>query len=403
MAGRRTGRSPPIEAWTVRLHAWGLATLTVAVSLLLAASVARADDLSAAGAAFDRGDFVRAQEIWRGLAVAGEPEAAFRLGLMYDLGLGQAADAVKAFRWYLEAAYQGHVAAQFNVGVMLDAGTGADSSPAAAATWYARSAAKGLARAQYNLGLLYAEGKGLPRNLGLARAWMSRATETLPAARARLTELRELEIDAAERPVAPSPLAAAAVRSGNDAAVLELVWTAEEQPPGTHYRVELEGASADLNAESLNSIEVSAVAVQLSGVGPRAWRVLAVDRAGDLSAASDWQRLAGTVGGSSLDGRVAIRFGSNDALARAFATELAGDFARSGFDVETAAIKDADFAKSEVRYFFEDDASLARSISAALPVLAGQAVFETDDARRPGTVEVRLRGGPALTILAPDG
>ena len=426
MAWSCAGRSGLAAGLAIRWRAWAIAALAVALAVV--APAAGAATLAEAQQAQDRGDFAQAQEIWRELAAAGDAEAAFRLGLSYDLGLGRAPDPVKAFRWYLDAAHQGHSAAQFNVGVMLDAGIGVPRGRSAAATWYARSAAKGFPRAQYNLALLYAEGDGLPRNIGLARAWMGRAAEALPAARTRLAELRKLEPRAVGPLIAPAPLAAAVVPAQGDMGrALEIVWTAVEQPPGTRYRVELDdarptrsatpapGAMPDLGPASGDAdyvteiLDVSSVAIPLGaaepGADPQAWRVLAVDRTQRRYVASEWQPLAGAGDreGSSRDtstpppsGRIAIRFGSDDALAQAFASELSDGFAGSGLLVETAAVEDAEFAESQVRYFFEDDALLARSVATALPVLGGHAVFEPDVAREPGTVEVRLRGGPAL-------
>ena len=395
MALSPAGRPGPLAApSTVRWRGGVLRALTVALSVAAMAGASRAATLAEAQAAFDHGQFARAAQIWRELARNGELEAAFQLGLMSDLGLGSAPDSVKAFSRYLEAARQGHAVAQFNVGVMLDAGTGPLWSPSAAATWYARAAAKGFGRAEYNLALLYAEGDGLPRNIGLARAWMSRAAVTLPAAGERLEKLRALDPEVAESPVAPVPLAAAVVVSASDGGpALELVWTAGEQPPGTRYLVELDGAAEDPGAGNGGGrIEVSAVSIPLSSGKPRRWRVLATD--GERSAASDWQPLTGGEIDPLPDRRIAIRFRSDDTRARAFATELARDFARGELQVETVAVEDAEIDESEVRYFFGDDASLAREVATVLPVLAGRTVFRPDTGREPGTVEVRLSGGP---------
>jgi len=393
LALRRAGRPGPLVApRAIRWRDGSRLALAAALSAAVMTGVSHAGTLAEARAAFERGRFDRATEIWRELARNGEPEAAFRLGLISDLGLGSAPDPVAAFGRYLEAAHRGHAAAQFNVGVMLDAGTGPLWSPSAAATWYARAATKGLVRAEYNLALLYAEGDGLPRNIGLARAWMSRAAGTLAAARERLEELRGLDPEGTDLPVAPLPLAAAVVSAADGDLSLELVWTASEQPPGTRYRVELDGASVDSGSEDAGQIEVSAVTIPLPSGEPRRWRVIATD--GEHFAASDWQPLSGGEDEPLPDRTVAIRFRSGDMRARAFATELARDFTRGGLQVETMAVEGTDIVESEVRYFFGDDALLAREVATVLPVLAGQTVFRPDPARKPGTVEVRLRGGP---------
>ena len=371
-----------------------LRILAVALTLAATAGASRADSLAEAQAAFELGKYERAAEIWRGFARIGEPEAAFRLGLLSDLGLGRTPDTAVAFSRYLEAAHRGHATAQFNVGVMLDAGTGPLWSPSAAATWYARAAAKGFARAEYNLALLYAEGDGLPGNAGLARAWMSRAAVTLPAARERLGELRAADSAAVMLPVAPLPLAASTVSSPGGEPMLELVWTAVEQPSGTRYRVELDDADGAGAAVEVAETDVSAVAIPLPAGETRRWRVLALD--GEHAVASDWQPLPGNENETPADSRIAIRVRSDDARALTFAAELTRDFARSGLEIETLTVEDAEIAESEVRYFSDDDAPLAREVAAVLPVLAGQTVYRPDAARTPGTIEVRLRGGPDL-------
>ena len=394
MAGRGARRGSRADAPRESRRRTGL-SLVASLALATVAGASHAGTLADAQAAFDRGQFARAADTWRDLARAGEPEAAFRLGLVNDLGLGRAADPVKAFRWYLEAAHRGHAAAQFNVGVMLDAGTGTSRSPPAAATWYARAAAKRFARAEYNLALLYTEDEGLPRNVGLARAWMARAASTLPAARERLEALGALEPDGPELPVAPVPLAAATVSAPGGNPRLELVWTADEQPPGTRYRVELDGGPGGLGVRPAGRpVEVSAVSIALPAGEIRRWRVLATDGEG-RTAASAWQSLTGDEVERAPERTVTIRFGADDAPARVFADELARVFARDGMTVETATVGGEEIAESEVLYFSGDDASLARRVSTVLPVLAGRATFRPDPERAAGSVEVRLRGGPS--------
>ena len=390
----------------VAIGAWARLALVVALTATASPGL-RAATLQEAQAAFDRADFDRAQAVWRDLA-AGDgkqaAEAAFQLGLLYDLGLGEAPDPTKARRWYLEAANLGQPAAQFNVGVMLDAGTGEPRNPAAAAIWYARAAANGLARAQYNLALLYESGDGVPRNLALARGWLRRAEASLPAASARLAGLDAIGRDAADTELsAPVQLATAttpaeeADTAGHHA---ELVWSAAEEPAGTHFFVEVAGLRD--RSDQFQYLDVSAVSIRLLAAGQFAWRVLAVDPAERRYAAAPWRPFA--VGGpadparwSPPKGRVVLRYGSGDANAQAFAAELSDAFLRNGFLVETKVAETERFAQSAVHYFFTDDADLAGSVTMFLPVLRAEdaAILPAADAPRPpGTVEVDLSGGP---------
>ena len=84
-------------------------------------------------------------------AQAGWSEAAYQLGLDFDLGTSGPEDTANALRWYRRAAEAGLPAAEFNVGVMLDSGRGVPRDAAEAALWYAKAAVHGHARAAYDL------------------------------------------------------------------------------------------------------------------------------------------------------------------------------------------------------------------------------------------------------------
>jgi hypothetical protein len=89
--------------------------------------------------AYDAGQFEQARRVWSGLAQAGDPQAAFGMGLLCDLGSGMPADARAAFDWYRRAAEAGLPEAAFNVAVMKDAGRGTAHDIDGAALWYARA------------------------------------------------------------------------------------------------------------------------------------------------------------------------------------------------------------------------------------------------------------------------
>jgi len=75
-------------------------------------------------AAYQRGDYAAAAEAWRAEAEAGDTEAQFNLGVLYDEGLGVAADKTEAARWYRAAAIAGMAAAQYNLAALLANGQG---------------------------------------------------------------------------------------------------------------------------------------------------------------------------------------------------------------------------------------------------------------------------------------
>ena len=56
--------------------------------LQLSAPVLQAEGLLEAGDAFDRGEFVTALDLYDALAEGGDAQAQYRLGAMYEQGLG---------------------------------------------------------------------------------------------------------------------------------------------------------------------------------------------------------------------------------------------------------------------------------------------------------------------------
>lgn len=68
--------------------------------------------------AFASGDYQQALQMWRPLAKAGIADAQYRLGQMYQSGLGLKKNQNLAIQWYQRAAEQGQVSAQFNLGLL---------------------------------------------------------------------------------------------------------------------------------------------------------------------------------------------------------------------------------------------------------------------------------------------
>lgn len=102
---------------------------------------------------------VSPQEVaeYKRLAVQGNADAQFNLGLLYDEGLGVTQNYKKAFEWYQKAAEQGLADAQFNLGVLYDLFNNSTfvGDSAKAVKWYKKAAEQGHAHAQNNLGLIY--------------------------------------------------------------------------------------------------------------------------------------------------------------------------------------------------------------------------------------------------------
>jgi TPR repeat protein len=149
---------------------------SLAAALLLHARPGLAD-FETGRRAYQAGDYAVAIAEWSPLAEAGDPDAAFGLGLIYDKGRGVAQDRAKAAHWYRRAAEQGHPGAAFNLGNLYRAGQGVPADATAAVTWWTRAAEQGLPQAQLNLGVAYQLGEGVMKDEAQAFRWYRRAAE----------------------------------------------------------------------------------------------------------------------------------------------------------------------------------------------------------------------------------
>ena len=188
-----------------------------------AAASFRPEDANRAGERQQDPDAYRGENLaeLRAAAQAGDPAAAYRLGLVHQGGLaGAPRDPRLATRYFESAAEAGNPWAQFRLAQMYDvAGTnrgrslelktaaanagvaeaaaqlgtqyregrgGVARDPVEAARWFTVAAENGVPQAQYNLGLMYYRGEGVPRQLYEALKWMRQAAAGghLPAQRA---------------------------------------------------------------------------------------------------------------------------------------------------------------------------------------------------------------------------
>lgn len=155
----------------MRRRILGPVAIGLACGLAMAAVPAQAD-VKAGVDAWSRGDFKRAVEEWRPLAVAGDADAQFNLGQAYKLGRGVPLDPALAESWFRKAALQGHLQAQDNYGLALfQAGKKAEAVP-----WLEKSVARGEPRTQLVLGTMLFNGDGATRDYPRAYALMTRAS-----------------------------------------------------------------------------------------------------------------------------------------------------------------------------------------------------------------------------------
>lgn len=143
---------------------------TPAVENLVAQYVQAVQDVEV-GAAFQRamaarinGDFAALHREMSALAEKGYPKAQFRMGWLYERGIGVPQDYAKARSWYAKAMANGEADAIARMGLLYELGLGVEKSYDKAAEYYRRAIREGDALGYAHMGYLYETGKGVPRD-----------------------------------------------------------------------------------------------------------------------------------------------------------------------------------------------------------------------------------------------
>ncbi len=155
-------------------------TLAAVVLTVILTGGAAAGPLEDAWAAYQRGDFATALQIWRPRAMQGVAFAQVNLGIMYYSGHGVPQDYGEAAKWYRLAAEQGNAIAQVNLGFMYYSGQSVPQDYGEAAKWYRLAAEQGNPTAQSNLGSMYYSGQGVPQDYVQAHLWVDLAASRFP-------------------------------------------------------------------------------------------------------------------------------------------------------------------------------------------------------------------------------
>jgi len=151
-------------------------TIILAFLMMLSSPVA-AQDFDKGATAAQAGDYATAILEWLPLALGGDSDSQFNLGLLYRIGKGVTQDDAKAVKWYRLAAQQGNTSAQQNLGYMYENGKGISQDYNEAVKWYKLAAEQGLSDSQFSLGSMYDRGKGVPRDYDEAFKWFMLAAE----------------------------------------------------------------------------------------------------------------------------------------------------------------------------------------------------------------------------------
>jgi TPR repeat protein len=94
-------------------------------------------------AAYERGDYAAALDLFRPAASEGNAAAQYYLGMAYEHGDGVAQDYAAATKWYRAAAEQGNAQAQYRLGALYEYGRGVAQDYERAFMWFDISSASG--------------------------------------------------------------------------------------------------------------------------------------------------------------------------------------------------------------------------------------------------------------------
>lgn len=130
-------------------------------------------------AAYFLQNYEEAHRQWQDLAMQGDRESQFYLGLLYETGKGVDRDYQTAIDWYLKAADSGHAEAAYRLSRLARETDALSVDMAVVIDWIEKAAMGGIGEAQYELGALYAEGRLVERNLESAHDWFGKAEESL--------------------------------------------------------------------------------------------------------------------------------------------------------------------------------------------------------------------------------
>ncbi len=120
---------------------------------------------------FKQKKYATALPIYRNLAEQGNLDAQFRLGYMYHCGLGTNSNSEEAGNWYRRVALAGEPEAEYFLGVLADEQDDFTQS----IEWFQRSAAQGYTPPLFRLGMAFECGRGVPTDRQQALSYLNQA------------------------------------------------------------------------------------------------------------------------------------------------------------------------------------------------------------------------------------
>lgn len=125
--------------------------------------------------AFESKHFSRAIQLLSPLAIKGNADAQHRCAIMYQNGLGVAANPAAALQWMSASAEQGYAIAQHGLGFMYMEGDCVEQNGELAVHWFTQAAEQGLAGSQTTLAMMYEQGTLIEKDEAKANEWYQKA------------------------------------------------------------------------------------------------------------------------------------------------------------------------------------------------------------------------------------
>jgi TPR repeat protein len=133
-------------------------------------------------------DEAKAAMYYQLAAEKGNVTAQWRLGHLYEFGLGIESSDACAAHWYRLAAEAGCAQAQSSLALFLEDGRGCTQDDVEALQWHLAAAEQNEALSQYCAACCLAEGRGAKRNEIAARSWLKKSADAgFPPAREALS------------------------------------------------------------------------------------------------------------------------------------------------------------------------------------------------------------------------
>ena len=132
-------------------------------------------DLMSGVSAFESKHFSRAMKLLSPIANSGNPDAQYRLAIMYQNGLGVVRNELLAYKWMKNAAQQKFGPALHGLGFMYMEGDCVGRDDVKAIKWFEAAVAQGLQGAMVALAQMLEQGRGTTVDTDRAKALYKQA------------------------------------------------------------------------------------------------------------------------------------------------------------------------------------------------------------------------------------